>query len=157
MICQANGFELRTCFQKSRLNPSSNPSHSLNPSLWFYLEMPSETENMGKSLPKRILYSVKNIVAVMYSSKSRKKIQEKDVGFQDPLWNAVLYITIVLYITNINVEYALGNFDPHRVLGPLPLLYKKASFYCLYSICLLAGCHLCDELSRCQIHTGEWT
>jgi len=43
--------------------------------------------------------------------------------------NTLLYITIVLYITHINLEYVLGNFDPHRVLGPLPHLYKKDSFF----------------------------
>lgn len=72
--------------------------------------------------------------------KSRKRMLDSRILYG----NAVLYITIVQYITNINVEYALGSLDPHRVLGPLPCLYKKASFYCLYSNRLLAVCQLWD-------------
>lgn len=115
-----------------------------------------EAENKRKILPKRILYSTENTIAVMYSNKSRNKIQESMWDSRILHGNAVLHITIALYFTNSDVEYALDNFYPHIVLGPLTCLYKKASFSCFYSNCQLAVCKLCNELSRCQIHIGEW-
>lgn len=119
--------------------------------------MPLEAENRSKISPKRILNSTENTIAVTYSNKSRNKIQERMWDSRILHGNAVLYITITLYFTNSDVERALVNFYPRRVLGALTRLYKKASFSCFYSNCWLAVCKLCNELSRCQIHTGEWT
>lgn len=92
------GLNLGHAFRNQNSIPGSNISHSLNLSLWFHLEMPSEAENRGKSLPKRILYSTENVVAVMNSSKPRNKIQKKDVGFQDPLWEcSIIYYHSTVY------------------------------------------------------------
>lgn len=97
------GLNLGHVFRNQDWISGSSLSHSLNLnlSLWFYLEMLSEEQNRWKSLPKRIFYSTKNIVVVMYGNKSRHKIQEKNVGFQDPLWEC----SIIYYHSTVYYEY----------------------------------------------------